>query len=94
MAGSLNPNFSNNVNIVAIRPTATKTELYTDRAIDLNGDSIVEAVVVTITQEGPGNKIRRTVVETAGSSRTIVDNTNETDQGIDTTGVIFTTGVG
>ena len=72
MAALLQAGFKNNINTLAIRASA-RTQVYTDRAIDLNGDGVKESVTSVGVPTGVGSKVEQTVTVNAGSSRTIVE---------------------
>lgn len=91
MASDLNAGFSNNINTIAIRTCGTSVQRVTDRAIDVDGDGAVEAVSV-VTTPVSGNKVVHTVTTPAGAPRTVLEQTVETDGGVDTSGTEFTEG--
>lgn len=94
MAGDLQAGFSNNVNTVAIREAGNNVKVYTDRAIDLDGDGNVETVTVTTDDNSRGgNKVRHTVTKPDGVARTPVMRPTETDGGVNVEGSEFTEGV-
>lgn len=96
MAGDLQAGFSNNVNVVAIRAQATTDHIYTDRAIDLDGDGTIESVTEThVSGHAPagGGKVRTTITKPDGIARSVVSRTTETDSGVNISGSEFTEGV-
>lgn len=93
MAGNLQSGFTNNINTIAIRAFGNKNQIVTDRAIDIDGDGTVESVTITTTERA-GNKVKNVVTKPDGVARTVVDETFETDGGINTSGDEFTEGVG
>jgi hypothetical protein len=93
MAGDLQAGFFNNVNISAIRACGTVVHIVTDRAIDIDGDGDEEVVTVTTTERA-GNKVKHTFTKPAGIARSVVDQSNETDGGVNITGDEYTSGVG
>jgi|KBSSwiStaDraftv2_1062776.scaffolds.fasta_scaffold00065_15 hypothetical protein len=72
MSALLLSGFKNNINIIAIRASA-RTQVYTDRAIDLNGDGIKEAITSVGVPTGTGIKVQQTVTVNQGAARTIVE---------------------
>jgi hypothetical protein len=91
MATDLNAGFTNNINTIAIRGAGTVVQRYTDRAIDIDGDGAVETVSIVTTPRG--QKVSDVVTIPAGVARTLIDQTNETDGGVNTEGEEFTEGV-
>ncbi len=93
MATDLNPNYSNNINTVAIRAAGTVVHRYTDRAIDVSGNGAEEVASEGAPTERGGSKVSVVTTIPAGVARTLVDQTTETDGGIDKSGEEFTEGV-
>jgi len=78
--------YSNNVNILVVRTFGSRSDILTDRAIDIDGDGSKEQTTV-VTTEGAGNKIVQVVTRPAGASRSVVASTTEADGGsLDTEG--------
>ncbi len=73
MAALLQSGFSNNVNIVTIRASGARSHVYTDRAIDMNGDGVKESVTSVGVPTGTGTAVEQIVTRTQGSARTIVE---------------------
>ena len=91
MATSLNPGFTNNINVIQLRANGAHSQRVTDRAIDVTGDGVKEQVTITHvsghavgTDSAPGGKTRSTVTIPAGSARTVISETTETDGGVHT----------
>ena len=72
MTAFLQSGFKNNINLVTIR-TGARSQVYTDRAIDQNGDGVKESVTSVGVPTGEGSKVQQTVTVNAGSARTIVE---------------------
>lgn len=90
MAADLNAGFQNNVNIIAMRFSAS-TKKFTDRAYDFDGDGVKEERSIAVTQTGPGNKERYTLTVPTGAIRTVVEELQGTDENtVDTSGDIYT----
>lgn len=99
MAGNLQAGFSNDINLVTMRDSATTSKRYTDRTIDFDGDGTKEAVTEThVSGHAPvgGGKVRVTVEDVAdfpaGLKNTVVSETDETDGGVNTAGTEFSEG--
>jgi hypothetical protein len=73
MVAHLQSGFSNNINIVTIRAGGARSHVYTDRAIDFNGDGTKESVTSVGVPTGVGNKVEQTVTVNQGAARTIVE---------------------
>jgi len=91
MAGNLNAGFTNNINTISIRTAGTSVQRVTDRAIDIDGDGVKESVTVTTPN---GQTVIQTVSVAAGSARSVLEQTVETDGGVDTSGTEFSEGNG
>ena len=86
MPANLNVGFVNNINTIQVRTSGSSMQRLTDRAIDVDGDGNVE--VVTISGFGTSAIITKPV----GIARSVVDQTFESDGGINVSGSEFTTG--
>ena len=73
MAANLQSGFHNNINVVTIRGGGARSHVYTDRAIDFNGDGVKETVTSVGVPTGTGDKVQQTVTVNQGSARTIVE---------------------
>ena len=91
MASERNAGYSNHINTISVRGAGTVVHRYTDRAIDIDGDGDVEAVSIVTTPRG--QKVSDVVTIPAGVARTLIDQTTETDGGVNTDGEEFTEGV-
>ncbi len=92
MTAFLNSGFHNNINLVAIRQSA-RTQVYTDRAIDFNGDGVKESVTSVGVPTGEGEKVQQTVTVNAGSARTIVEGSAAESRNIPTGDTDYTLGI-
>lgn len=72
MAAQLQAGYSNNINIITIRCNA-RSQVYTDRAIDFDGDGVKESVSSVGVPTGDGIKVQQTVTVPTGAARTIVE---------------------
>ena len=91
MPSSLNPGFTNNINTIQLRANGAHSQRVTDRPIDVTGDGNEEQVTITHvsghavgTPSAPGGVTRSTVTIPAGSARTVIAETTETDGGVHT----------
>ena len=73
MAANLQSGFHNNINIITIRAGGARSQVYTDRAIDFNGDGTKESVTSVGVPTGVGDKVEQSVTVNQGSARTIVE---------------------
>lgn len=73
MAANLQSGFKNNINVVTIRACGSRSQVYTDRAIDMNGDGVKESVTSVGVPTGVGIKVEQTVTVNQGSARTVVE---------------------
>lgn len=92
MAASLNAGFENNINNITVRASATKSHVYTDRNIDFDGDGVKEKRS-SVGIPGSGNHITYVLTVPTGAAKTIVDESFETDGGVDKTGLTYTEGI-
>jgi hypothetical protein len=90
---NLNAGFKNNINAVTVRATGTVSHVYTDRAIDFNGDGVKEQVTSVGTPTGVGNNVTFVVTRPQGAPRTIIHSDNETDGGFTPRIGQFTAGI-
>jgi hypothetical protein len=72
MTALLQSGFKNNINIIAIRGNA-RSHVYTDRAIDYDGNGVKEAVSSVGVPNGTGINVQQTVTTPTGAARTIVE---------------------
>lgn len=89
MATDLQSGFSNNINVIQVRVNGAHSQRLTDRAIDVDGDGNDEQVTLTHVSghavgipSAPGGKTRTTVTKPAGVARTVINETYETDGGV------------
>jgi hypothetical protein len=92
MAADLNPGFTNNINTIAVRAQGTVNHIYTDRAIDLDGDGVVEKVTIVTTPHS-ASVASHVVISPSGVARSIVKQSYDSDGGVDKSGSEFTEGV-
>lgn len=105
MASDLQSGFQNNINVMQIRTSGSSSQRVTDRRIDIDGDGTKESVTVSAfgTPAG-GSKFNPPTTfssdtnsllggDNAGTARSVVSESVESDGGVNTDGQEFTEGV-
>jgi len=79
---NLNAGYVNNINAVTVRANGNKSHVYTDRAIDFDGDGVKEKASLVITPTGNGSVITEVSTVPSGAPRTIIHEHTEPDGGV------------